>query len=92
MNEEGWYLDPYGTHEARWISNGKPTALVRDGGLEAQDPPPDSPPRRPLEPVAEAATPDGLDLRRADSAETTSFTESEEDVIFDAFGEAGGGD
>ena len=30
MNEEGWYVDPFGRHEALWISDGTPTALVRD--------------------------------------------------------------
>jgi len=43
MNEEGWHLDPFGHHQARWISAGTPTALVRDGGVEAQDSPPDEP-------------------------------------------------
>jgi hypothetical protein len=43
MNEEGWYIDPFGRHEARWISDGTPTALVRDGEAESQDPPPDEP-------------------------------------------------
>jgi len=32
MAEEGWYSDPYRLHEHRWFSDGKPTALVRDGG------------------------------------------------------------
>ena len=39
---QNWCLDPYGTHEARWFSRGIPTALVRDRGVESQDPPPDS--------------------------------------------------
>ncbi len=39
---QNWCLDPYGTHEARWFSRGIPTALVRDRGVETQDPPPDS--------------------------------------------------
>jgi hypothetical protein len=50
MTAEGWYLDPYGRHEARWFSAGSPTALVRDGASESQDPPPakpyDGPPKR----------------------------------------------
>jgi hypothetical protein len=41
MREEGWYVDPFGHHEARWISDGSPTALVRDGQIESKDPPPD---------------------------------------------------
>ena len=39
---EGWYEDPFRRHQHRWISKGSPTALVRDGGVEAQDPPPES--------------------------------------------------
>jgi len=73
MNEEGWYHDPYGRHEARWISAGTPTALVRDGGVEAQDPPPPQPFEGALEPVEERAVTDGSDLRRADEAEDGPF-------------------
>ena len=69
MHAEGWYLDPYGVHEARWISDGTPTALVRDGHVEAHDPPPDARYEGPLRPVAEQAPADGEDLRRADDAE-----------------------
>ena len=32
---EGWFTDPYGIHEARWLSAGEPTQLVRDQGVEA---------------------------------------------------------
>jgi len=39
---QNWCLDPYGRHEVRWFSQGIPTALVRDRGLESQDPPPDT--------------------------------------------------
>ena len=28
--EEGWFTDPFGRHEARWLSFGKPTKLVRE--------------------------------------------------------------
>ncbi len=38
---EGWCSDPYGLHEARWLSAGTPTALVRDHGVEGRDPVPD---------------------------------------------------
>jgi hypothetical protein len=41
---EGWYRDPYGLHEDRWFSDGRPTKLVRDGGVEASDEPPSDPP------------------------------------------------
>jgi hypothetical protein len=42
--DEGWYSDPYGLHEARWMSMGNPTKLVRDGETESYEDPPDSPP------------------------------------------------
>jgi hypothetical protein len=35
---EGWYKDPTGHHSERWFSDGTPTALVRDGQVEAHDP------------------------------------------------------
>jgi hypothetical protein len=38
---EGWYLDPFGVHEERWMSGGRPTELVRDGSVEAKDEPPE---------------------------------------------------
>ena len=39
---QNWCLDPFGNHQERWFSSGTPTALVRDHGVESQDPPPDS--------------------------------------------------
>jgi hypothetical protein len=50
---QGWFCDPYRQHNARWFSDGSPTALVRDDGVESQDPPPTSPYTGQLEPVAE---------------------------------------
>ncbi len=41
---DGWYADPYGRHEARWMSGGTPTELVRDRGVQSYDPPPDEEP------------------------------------------------
>jgi hypothetical protein len=70
IEPEGWYEDPYGLHEARWISGGTPTALVRDGAVEAQDEPPADPPTTPFVPVGATATvTDGEDLLRADDPE-----------------------
>ena len=40
-NAQNWCPDPFGAHEARWFSNGVPTELVRDDGVEAMDPPPE---------------------------------------------------
>lgn len=66
---EGWYVDPFHRHEARWISDGTPTALVRDGRAESQDPPPESGFSGDFEPLPDDETPHGGDLRRADEAE-----------------------
>jgi hypothetical protein len=52
---QGWFVDPFGIHEHRWFSQGRPTALVRDGRAEAQDPPPDRPIGGPLVPATPAA-------------------------------------
>lgn len=75
---EGWYQDPFGVHEERWISEGTPTKLVRDGEVECYDPPPDA--------VAEgelvesvAPPPHPGDLQRADAAQQESeFEERDE--------------
>ena len=37
---QGWSDDPFGLHEARYFSGGRPTKLVRDGGEESFDEPP----------------------------------------------------
>jgi len=80
-HQEGWYLDPYGLHEARWFSNGTPTKLVRDGEAESYEEPPDEPPPHPPEPITPPAAgnegpgyradePDGdLNQRMAEAAE-----------------------
>ncbi len=73
MNEEGWFVDPFGSHEARWISVGTPTSLVRDGGVESQDPPPSDPITSPLEPWGADPPADGADLKRADDVESQAF-------------------
>jgi len=92
MSAEGWYVDPYGLHEARWISEGVPTSLVRDGNVEAKDPPPDVPFKGPLEELPENAPADGADLRRADSAEASSAGSDDREDIFVAFDESSGTD
>ena len=73
MNEEGWYHDPFGRHEARWISAGSPTALVRDAGVEGQDPPPNEPIAMELEPWLAESPDNGDSLIRADDAESQGF-------------------
>lgn len=40
VKAQGWYGDPFRRHNARWFSDGNPTALVRDEGVESKDPPP----------------------------------------------------
>jgi hypothetical protein len=37
---QGWCPDPFGQHEQRYFSLGRPTKLVRDGGAESYDEPP----------------------------------------------------
>jgi hypothetical protein len=51
VSAEGWYQDPFGVHEHRWMSQGRPTKLVRDGGTESYDLPPDLPLPRELVPA-----------------------------------------
>lgn len=44
VDEAGdWFTDPFGRHEARWMSHGTPTSLVRDGRTEGFDPVPNDP-------------------------------------------------
>jgi hypothetical protein len=73
MVYEGWYVDPFGRHEARWFSDGSPTALVRDGGAESND----DPPSQTFEGVLtrpEGTSPvNGEDLRRSDDENSESF-------------------
>jgi hypothetical protein len=72
MKAQGWYRDPYGVHEDRYFSDGKPTKLVRDGGAESYDPPPPRPPD--VEPDEMTPRPPvyGGDLRRADDPSARS--------------------
>ncbi len=93
MEEEGWYADPYGVHEARWISAGTPTALVRDGDVETQDPPPKTPYVGQLAELPETVPGDADDLLRADDADSRAFDpHREEEAVWDVFGESSGGD
>ena len=86
---EGWYRDPFGAHEARWYSQGVPTALVRDGDAEAHDPPPPSGDGAPEpEELPEPAI--AGDLHRADDAQApASHDETTPDqAAWDAAAEA----
>ncbi|MGN6723539.1 MAG: hypothetical protein ACTHJM_13090 [Marmoricola sp.] len=66
MSAEGWYRDPFEVHEDRWISQGKPTKLVRDQGVESYDEPPSEEIDVELVPADEPEPTDGEDLKRAD--------------------------
>jgi hypothetical protein len=69
---EGWCTDPYGVHEARWLSAGTPTALVRDQGIESRDPAPIGRAPFSAEPIfwgQQGAA--GTDLLRSDQAVTS---------------------
>jgi hypothetical protein len=56
----GWYRDPFGIHEDRYFTEGFPTKLVRDLGVESYDLPPDEPvTEAELIPVSAAADDDG---------------------------------
>ncbi len=37
---QGWHADPFGLHERRYFSAGRPTKLVQDGNVECYDEPP----------------------------------------------------
>lgn len=70
MNPEGWYHDPFRLHEARWFSDGNPTALVRDGRVESRDDPPSSDYEAPLELIDDGDESSPDDLRRADDGQS----------------------
>jgi hypothetical protein len=71
--EEGWFTDPFGRHEARWLSSGKPTKLVRDGEVESYDEPPDEEPGSVPERVEHSAEANnGADLIRAGDSSTAT--------------------
>ena len=73
MNPEGWFLDPFGHHEARWFSDGVPTALVRDGGIESQDSPPSTAIEGELQRLPEPTQSVEGALLRADDAEAQAI-------------------
>ena len=64
---EGWHTDPFGLHDARWLSAGEPTKLVRDGATEFYEPVPALAPSFAARPISDHELPgDGLDLCRSD--------------------------
>jgi hypothetical protein len=68
---EGWYTDPFGRHQARWMSDGVPTVLVRDSGVESHDDPSDEPWSQEPEVIAPPGGPDSM--HRADEAQDEYF-------------------
>ncbi len=68
---EGWFTDPFERHEARWMSQGNPTSLVRDGTVEGSDPVADGPIRA-IPPRIETDISAGVSVRRADDADRES--------------------
>lgn len=64
--QSGWYTDPWELHQARWMSAGKPTKLVRDEGVESYDELPSAPPTHIPERIAEPVSTRADDLLRAD--------------------------
>ncbi|SRR5271156_4288012 len=81
--EEGWFTDPYGRHDARWLSQGTPTSLVRDGTTEGNDPPPEEKPQFEPQPIeVESDVSASEEMRRADDWQADRG--SEVGRIFDA--------
>ena len=79
MGPEGWYIDPFGQHEQRWFSDGRPTSLVRDGRTEGHAEPPADSYSGPLTEPPEGVF-DGSDLKRADDLESVENTDIIEHV------------
>jgi hypothetical protein len=91
VKAEGWYQDPFHLHGDRWFSDGRPTALVRDGEQESDDPPPAADYAGPLEDVVPVDPPvDGSDLARADDPSTIPFKRSDgSNAALESFGTVG---
>jgi len=87
MHAEGWYQDPFELHADRWFSDGRPTALVRDGDQESNDPPPVAEYTGPLKDVDVDQPTDGSDLARADDPSAKGFDLSDgPTAAIDTFG------
>jgi hypothetical protein len=56
---QGWQPDPFGRHQSRYFSAGRPTYLVRDGQVEGSDPVEQIPPQAQPRPVDAAMPPPG---------------------------------
>jgi hypothetical protein len=88
-DQEGWFTDPYGIHEARWLSDGRPTKLVRDGEVESYDePPPGEPTIVPERLEEDPSAAYGSDLVRADDAEAAADPSQTMEAL-DSFAQSG---
>jgi len=71
---QGWCTDPFARHEARWMSQGKPTQLVKDGSVEGTDPVVEGEPFKVTPALLEPEPPAGAStLMRADGAQSQSY-------------------
>ena len=78
VSVEGWFTDPYERHEARWMSQGTPTSLVKDGEIEGSDPVADEPFRVNPVRIEPEGPGDGSDQLRADEAQIEEPYDSRE--------------
>jgi len=85
MDYQGWYVDPFGRHEARWFSDGSPTALVRDGTTEANDDPPSQNFEGVLTRPVGTSPVNGADLRRSDGDDEPFDPAAGPRLAFDVF-------
>jgi hypothetical protein len=88
---EGWYTDPYERHEARWMSQGTPTSLVRDGKVEGSDPVADEPFKVTPVRIESVGLQDGSDQRRADDAGVAYDSREPVRAAWDVFDQSEGG-
>ena len=59
QEQQGWQPDPFGRHQSRYFSAGRPTYLVRDGNVEGSDPVEQIPPQAYPRPVDAGMPPAG---------------------------------
>ena len=91
MHAEGWYQDPFHIHDARRFSDGRPTALVRDGVSETNDPPPVAEYAGPLADLVVDLAVGGSALARSDDPRATPYERSDGiRAAIDSFGYIGG--
>ena len=84
---EGWFTDPYACHEARWLSDGQATKLVRDGDATTYDDPPAGPWIKAPERVeADPNATGDSDLIRTDAAESGYDEKKAKWAVYDYLG------